>query len=423
MTENKENEILLNIMYNGDYLMSDNKNIGHEVINLFQSDNGNNYIYVLPYGCMAKEHNDKIETILLVKRHNASLLEILAKAEELEQIIHLDDTRPNCQELIHKEQIKHIKNNDIKYGGIYLLEIMNDNDGSDIAFYVTFKAKRIVKPKERIFLTVDNKEDTKHSKNCENIYVLEDKNFAKQSPKMYINSEMHKNDYKALNNLINDKAKWKRNKDSKKVNINIKTSKEDTFIDIIRKGYDELTYSNLFKYIFEADKELFDNFVKKVLDLQNFQLDGNYTIERETGNIDLLIHNKNEVIVIENKIKSGINGICLDKKGNIIGSQLGKYEKFINKNFKKQNKSYFIFTPDYNIIDIEIYDKNKNYKLITYSKIYNFFNDKKRTKYKTKIPYYKEFLYALEKHAKEINNSNDIDAETRFVKAIIENKK
>ena len=81
MTENKEKEILLNIMYNGDYLMSENKNIGHEIINLFQDDNGNNYIYVLPYGCMAKEHNDKIETILLVKRHNASLLEILAKAE------------------------------------------------------------------------------------------------------------------------------------------------------------------------------------------------------------------------------------------------------------------------------------------------------------------------------------------------------
>ena len=47
MSENKENEILLNIMYNGDYLMSENQNIGHEVINLFQDDHDNNYIYVL----------------------------------------------------------------------------------------------------------------------------------------------------------------------------------------------------------------------------------------------------------------------------------------------------------------------------------------------------------------------------------------
>ena len=91
-TPKEEKEILLNIMYNGGYLQSENQNIGHEVINLFQSDNGNNYIYVLPYGNMAAKHNGKIETILLVKRHNASILEILAKAEELEQIINISKT-------------------------------------------------------------------------------------------------------------------------------------------------------------------------------------------------------------------------------------------------------------------------------------------------------------------------------------------
>lgn len=421
MTENKENEILLNIMYNGDYLMSDNKNIGHEVINLFQSDNGNNYIYVLPYGCMAKEHNDKIETIVLVKRHNASLLEILAKAEELEQIIHLDDTRPNCQERIHKEQIKHIKNNDIKYGGIYLHEIMNDNDGSDIAFYVTFKAKRIVKPKKRIFLTVDNKEDTKHSKNCKNIHILKDvENFAKQSPKMYINSVSDKKAYNTLNKIINNADFWKRKKDSRKVNMDIKTSKENAFIDIIKKGYDELSYSNLFQYIFNADRKLFYNFTKDVLKVT---MNGNYVVERETGNIDLLIYNYKKVIVIENKIKSGINGICFDEDGKIIGSQLGKYQTYVDDKFSddKYKKSYFVFTPDYNIIDLKVYDKNKNYKLIKYSTIYEFFH-KNRANCRD-IPYYKEFLYALEKHVKEIDNNNDIDAERRFVKAIKEKQK
>ena len=119
MTENKENEILLNIMYNGDYLMSDNKNIGHEVINLFQSDNDNNYIYVLPYGCMAKKHNDKIKTILLVKRHNANLLEVLAKAEGLDQILKLknsiyrekntNDKQNNHVQETHSKQVNNTK--------------------------------------------------------------------------------------------------------------------------------------------------------------------------------------------------------------------------------------------------------------------------------------------------------------------------
>lgn len=56
-------EILINKMYVGEYL---NNNIGHEVINLLRADgntdkfgDGQNYIYVQPYGTMEKEHNEK----------------------------------------------------------------------------------------------------------------------------------------------------------------------------------------------------------------------------------------------------------------------------------------------------------------------------------------------------------------------------
>lgn len=416
----EEKEILLNIMYNGDYLMSENQNIGHEVINLFQDDNGNNYIYVLPYGNMAEKHNDKIETILLVKRHNASLLEVLAKAEGLKQIIYLNGSRSSCEKNIHKDQIKYIKKHDIRYGGVLLNDIMSKNEGNDTAFYVTFKADRIVKPKERIFLTVDNKEDTKHSKNCKNTHILKDvKNFAKQSPKMYINSVSDKKAYNTLNKIINNADFWKRNKDSRKVDMRIKTSKEDAFIDIIKKGYDERSYSNLFQYIFNADRKLFYNFTKEVLKVT---MNGNYVVKRETGNIDLLIYNDKKVIVIENKIKSGINGICIEN-GEIVGTQLQKYKEYVDKKFPNTSlKLFFVFTPDYNIIDLSKFDESKVYKPITYSKIYNFFDDKSKD-YKDSIPYYKEFLYALEKHAKETDNNNDIDAERRFVKAIKEKQK
>ena len=39
----KDSVIILTKMYVGEY---HEENIGHEVINLFKSDNGNNYIYV-----------------------------------------------------------------------------------------------------------------------------------------------------------------------------------------------------------------------------------------------------------------------------------------------------------------------------------------------------------------------------------------
>ena len=86
---NNSKEILLNIMYTGAYLENENANIGHEIINLFKADNGNNYIYVLPYGLMSKKHNDKIKTILLVRRCNSKIIEILAKATDLEQVAYI----------------------------------------------------------------------------------------------------------------------------------------------------------------------------------------------------------------------------------------------------------------------------------------------------------------------------------------------
>ena len=42
------NEVLINHMYSGNYLESGN--LGHEVINLFKSDNGNHYTYAMSAG-------------------------------------------------------------------------------------------------------------------------------------------------------------------------------------------------------------------------------------------------------------------------------------------------------------------------------------------------------------------------------------
>lgn len=58
--------IILNKMYTGNYLETGG-NISHEVINLFKSDNGNNYIYLLSDGVMPTERNGTIDAILLVR--------------------------------------------------------------------------------------------------------------------------------------------------------------------------------------------------------------------------------------------------------------------------------------------------------------------------------------------------------------------
>ena len=56
--------IILTRMYVGTYLQN---NIGHEVINLFKADNGNNYIYVNKDGRINPKYNNSISAVILTR--------------------------------------------------------------------------------------------------------------------------------------------------------------------------------------------------------------------------------------------------------------------------------------------------------------------------------------------------------------------
>lgn len=56
---------VLNRMYVGDYLLS---RIGHEVINLYQPDNGGNYIYLNSTGDFVKAGQGWIHAVCVVLR-------------------------------------------------------------------------------------------------------------------------------------------------------------------------------------------------------------------------------------------------------------------------------------------------------------------------------------------------------------------
>ena len=71
-----QDTILINIMYTGDYT---NKNIGHEIINLYKTDKGENYIYISPYGKLADDKYGGVSTVLLARPAEKGRLEIIAK--------------------------------------------------------------------------------------------------------------------------------------------------------------------------------------------------------------------------------------------------------------------------------------------------------------------------------------------------------
>lgn len=456
--EKERDCILLNKMYVGTYLSSKNNNIGHEVINLIQTDEGENYISVMPDSIIGDSKIGRVKTVLLVRAYGIKLLEILAKAE-------VEDIGNNKKAFEYNYQVNYIKgNNDrnlkpITYGKQYLHEIysQNNNVGNGQGSLITFKVKKNglhkVKHGERLFITTSKDQKEKYHNDDEKFRVVmieEKKGFPPRNKPIYYcpNNE----GYGELQEIIDDNNLWEQTNTTKKITDDyikeLLKNEEHSMIDILDKKDAENTYSNFFYHIFDSHHELFKEFAKEVLNVDN--LSDKFNIAREEARIDLLIYDKNNVIVIENKVKSDINGKAFDKNGKLITTQLDTYYKYVknkpsnhddteewNKKFgtiKSENKKFYIFVPKYNKIAqekqilLENYindDKNAYYKVITYDKIYKFFDkDEIKSKYSS-IPYYEEFLYALEKHKNDTDNHYETEILKRFVKVIakMNNKK
>ncbi|MBR2372151.1 MAG: PD-(D/E)XK nuclease family protein, partial [Clostridia bacterium] len=280
------------------------------------------------------------------------------------------------------------------------------------SFYITFKTNTILKPLKPIYIT-----DKKDNEKNENTYYLEGKNFSTQSPKMYC--EEGTPPYTILNEIIKKDELWEKENSTEKINpTQFEKDENDNFFKIIRKEYDEVIFSNLFSHYFLQNAEVFVQFCREVL---HIDIDKNYIIERESQkNIDLLVQDDKNVIVIENKIKSGINGVRHDIYSGEIQSQLFKYYEYASDLAKENNRNVkcFIFSPNYNKLDISKYKAGNHYCIIKYSEIYNFF-----IKYANNFDrYFNDFLKALYKHTLDVNNELFEEMRRRFSKKILEKK-
>lgn len=390
-------EILLNRMYVGSYL---NDNIGHEVINLFKDDSGRNYIYVNPYGQLGKKHND-IDSILLVRGVNANVVEVIAKAVGVTPVLDNALPRDSAKEI----QQKFISENRVKYGGVFLDRIYYHNVGQegDSVVYISFRAQNIYYPKHPIFLTTENKSE-------QNYIVLRDVTFPKQALHWTYSSLTRA--YGTLKKIIQNQSLWMRKNQTQRISDIVSSAAFENFnfLKLIKKEYDELSYSNMFYFFLNENKNLFKKFMQKVLSLKP---KGTFLIQREVEHIDLLIQDDNNFVVIENKIKSGINGVRHNVYGKLVQSQLSDYHKYADKYAKSKKKSFFIFAPDYNNLDLRGYKKSEDYKIINYSVLHRFFEQNPIDN-----KYYKDFLSALETHSREVDNSNFEIMQERFIKTI-----
>ncbi len=429
-------QILINSMYNynkGAYA-NEEKNIVHEIINLFKADDDNFYIYIVSDGRIGSNHNDCVSDIVLVRNVGNKTVEVIAWVKNPIQLakckknLKKEENKSN----IIKEQSKYIDK--MEYDNVCVTKIFRDNkykgkkENENDVIYATFKAKQVLIPKETIFLTYK-----KENKNKPNTYYLENR-IINRSQRIYINE--NKMDYNTLKELF-ESDKWKENEFGK---INVKEymkkreNREDhfNFLKLIHHEYYEPAFSNLFQYYFLKNEKIFEKFAKEILGVEINTNSDEFEIKREENHIDLLIRDENNIIVIENKIKSEINGVEYDDYGSIVQSQLEKYYNYAlgkdlkgkeqksidinNSHFKDPHRKphFYIFTPNYKHLKTENFKKAKMYKNIEYKKIYDFYKKFKDNEF-ADDKYFKDFLNALYKHTLPIDSDIYEEMLDRFI--------
>ena len=425
MSDTKQRPIILNHMYSGEYL---GDNIGHEIINLFKADDGNNYIYLCKDG---KFNGEFPKYVIQVRRYGTRTLEVvnIAEVDTEWDWNSVKEPRKKKEKATWKEErAEAIKL--IKYGEVGIESIFKENKEQGTDTFVTFKAKQVVKPKSPVYIAYEgnrvkvnistpfikptiilNEKVVVNGKEKYNFDVCEAlRNY------IYYN-ENQDSDYFKLNSLI--KNAFSNNIDwqpvSEQLGLTVKDSSKiyTTPGDIYGISNLELPYSNAFKFFIEKYPQLLSGIFGKICSY--FDMHRNYQItriEREWRNIDILIEVDNElVIVIENKIFSDLNG----KKENEI-TQLDKYERIITKEdkYNAYNKIFILLLPDHNNINIDNYT---NWHKLFYSSVSSYLDEFVKTNNDEQL---KDFAEMVSRHSDKDYNYGVM--KRRFERALIKAK-
>jgi len=394
-------EIVFNRMYNGDYL---NDNLGHEIINLYKSDNGNNYIYLNHLGNFSAEHIGRVGAVLLVRTvPGKKMLEVLGLADGITDVY-----RPFQAA---NADLKYIAENNITYGGVLLDQIFVSNEKKQTT-YITYKAEKVYKPVKTCYIKFAENNDESADENC--ICLYQNKQ-AKASLKQYISEETPQ-DYRVLFDFISNSSNWGSEVDV----VSDQTVKEESlnFFKICGIENSELAFSNALAYFMKKYPHLLSLFAKEIIGKEFVPTDKFEIIRESEANIDLLLKDRENLIVVENKIKSHINGLIFNRYSKELEStQLKKYYDHAHKIANGRRLSFYVLLPDYNDIDLLQYECGNCYTKIYYSQLYDFL-----VRQNVQDPYLKDFICALEKHTRKYDNELYEDMMRKFYLSINKRK-
>lgn len=337
MTEKEVKGIVLNRMYTGSYLST---NLGHEVINMFQADDGKHYLYLNAKGNFSSIGKE-VTTMLLVRHVGENCVEVVGMAKNLKCVDSACCSLPRdlgrINETIQEAQQKFMKG--IKYNRVPIQEIFGVSGQQNVFISYWVKKEDFYTPKDGESIIIrfkDNKD--KNSSRAKFPLIdsiasvdLKEHNFSSTSLHQFI---LDGEDLDLLNNDICNKDIWEQ-KD------NIVTIPEDfspcriSLFDICQIQNDENCFSNALSFFMNKYPKLWSTFweekirddiklepIQSITREENAKIDG----KKDTGGrIDLLIRTKNYYIIVENKIDSRV---IIDEKEKL--SQLERYYNYVS---------------------------------------------------------------------------------------------
>lgn len=381
-------EILIAKVFCGGYLR-DGENIGHEIIDFFDTDNGERYLYIAPDGNVNNHPN--VEAVLLIRAHGSTLGEIVGLACDLENI--------------HSSRDE-VKPRSITYGGVSVSKIFAENvyqgKADEVFTNPSYRVGSFKTPESEhpIFISIGEAKNNDKRHNLVELNCNELKQLGHQ--RRYISNTAHPESYARLNELIADEQKWEEQIGEKAVKSVSSSKTKPSFLETIGKEDDELVFSNLLAHYLSCSQKGFNAFAKEVLDINDFGPQPSI-IRESKHHVDLWVENGRHIVVIENKIHSAINGI----KPGCAETQLSRYREAAETERQNRSVKCYLFAPNSNNIDMDKADE-AGFEVKLYSELYDFFKNNKNLFIKDERQgadkfydefRYDEFLIGLNRHA------------------------
>ena len=372
----KDYQMVLNKIFAGSFLSN---NLGHELINFIKDDDGQRYVYLNPWGKRGDEAANQT-------RYVFHIIESPIKDEngvyELVAVSEIDQDA----ETVYSDNREEEKANCPTFNGQTFYDIFHCGEDSDKAHVYTYKASRLLKPRNDLRIIIKVKREAARFEYTpdENKIVIElicnpQHNIAYADVNKRTRYTLPVNpdsDVDVLNKLFdylvidND-------------NLSLEECPDEQCLSVIcdRTKLEDST-SNQIAYFLRRDKHLAYLFLHDFLGIGTVTEQETFEIIREKEHIDLLFVSQNNVIAVENKIDASITNV--KQQANRNGkhdSQLSNYYKFITtKQYRGiPNKHFFVLAPEYNPITQReldtFYESGDHYILKSYRDLYVLFSN------------------------------------------------